>query len=66
MLKKVLLKIQKLEQKKKVKIDKQATTQKEIDDLDMTLKKLYSFKKEYEKLENNSKEYLENINGKVT
>ena len=35
MLKKILLKIQKLEQQKKVKVDKQAEIQKEIDDMDL-------------------------------
>ena len=53
MLKKILLKIQKLEQQKKAKVDKQSEIQKEIDDLDLQLKKLYSFKKDYEKLEKN-------------
>lgn len=65
MLKKILLKIQKLEQLKKNKIDKQTEIQKEIDDLDLQLKKLYSFKKDYEKLEKNSKEFLDNIGGKA-
>ncbi len=65
MLKKILLKIQKLEQQKKSKIDKQAEIQKEIDDVDVKLKKLYSFKKDYEKLENNSKDYLNSIGGKA-
>lgn len=65
MLKKILLKIQKLEQLKKTKIDKQTEIQKEIDDLDLQLKKLYSFKKDYEKLEKNSKEFLDNIGGKA-
>ena len=65
MLKKILLKIQKLEQLKKNKIDKQTEIQKEIDDLDLQLKKLYSFKKDYEKLEKNSEEFLDNIGGKV-
>lgn len=64
MLKKILLKIQKLEQQKKVKVDKQADIQKEIDDLDLKLKKLYSLKKDYEKLEKNSQEFLDNIGGK--
>lgn len=66
MLKKILLKIQKLEQQKKVKIDKQAEIQKEIDDLDIKLKKLHSLKKDYEKLEKNSQEFFNNIGGKTT
>ena len=64
MLKKILLKIQKLEQQKKVKVDKQAEIQKEIDDMD--LKQLYSFKKDYEKLEKNSQDFLNNMGGKTT
>ena len=66
MLKKILLKIQKLEQQKKVKVDKQAEIQKEIDELDIKLKKLYSLKKDYEKLEKNSQEFLDTIGGKTT
>ncbi len=66
MLKKILLKIQKLEQQKKVKVDKQAEIQKEIDDMDLKLKKLYSLKKDYEKLEKNSQELLDKLGGKVT
>lgn len=65
MLKKILLKIQKLEQQKKVKVDKQAEIQKEIDDVDLKLKKLYSLKKDYEKLEKNSQELLDKLGGKV-
>lgn len=66
MLKKILLKIQKLEQQRKFKTDKQAEIQKEIDNLDIKIKKLYSLKKEYEKLEKNSQEFLDSIGGKVT
>lgn len=65
MLKKILLKIQKLEQQKQAKVNKQAEIQIEIDELDSKLKKLYSFKKDYEKLENNSKDFLNSIGGKV-
>lgn len=61
MLKKILSKIQKLEQQKQVKLEKIATIQAEIDDIDGKLKKLFSFKREYEKLENNSTEYLKNL-----
>lgn len=61
MLKKILLKIQKLEQQKQVKQGKQAEIQKEIDEIDAKLKKLYTFKKDYEKLENNSTEFLNNL-----
>lgn len=66
MLRKILLKIQKLEQQKKIKTDKQAEIQKEIDDIDLNLKKLYSLKRDYEKLEKNSQEFLNNIGGKTT
>lgn len=61
MLKKILLKIQRLEQQKQTKVDKQAQIQSEIDEIDIKLKKLYAFKRDYEKLENNSTEFLNNI-----
>lgn len=66
MLKKILLKIKSLEQQKQVKLNKQSEIQKDIDELDIKLKKLYSFKKDYEKLENNSKEYLNSLGGKIS
>ena len=66
MLKKILLKIQKLEQQKQVKLDKQTAIQTEIDDLDAKLKKLYSFKKDYEKLQNYSTDFLNSIGGKAS
>jgi len=66
MLKKILLKIKSLEQQKQVKLNKQSEIQKDIDELDTKLKKLYSFKKDYEKLENNSKEYLNSLGGKIS
>ncbi len=65
MLKKILLKIQKLEQQKQNKINKKAEIQAEIDDIDINLKKLYSFKKDYEKLINNSSNFLNSIGGKT-
>lgn len=61
MIKKILLKIQKLEQQKQTKLNKLATIQAEIDDIDIKLKKLNSFKRDYEKLENNSTEFLNNL-----
>lgn len=61
MLKKILNKIQKLEAHKQVKVDKISTIKLEIDDIDSKLKKLYSFKKEYEKLESNSNEFLNSL-----
>ena len=54
MLKKILNRIQKLEQQKQIKVDKQSQIQAEIDEIDVKLKKLYNFKKDYEKLESNS------------
>lgn len=64
MLKKILNRIQKLEQQKQIKVDKQSQIQAEIDEIDVKLKKLYTFKKDYEKLESNSTEYLNNIKWK--
>lgn len=61
MLKKILLKIQRLEQQKQLKIDKQSEIQSEIDEIDAKLKKLYSFKRDYEKLQNNSTEFLNTL-----
>ena len=61
MLKKILNRIQKLEQQKQIKVDKQSQIQAEIDEIEVKLKKLYNFKKDYEKLESNSTEYLNNI-----
>lgn len=61
MIKKIVLNINKLEQKKKLKINKQAELQVEIDDIDVKLKKLNTFKRDYEKLQNNSNEFLNNI-----
>ena len=61
MLKKILNKIQKFEIQKQNKVDKIAEIKLEIDDLDSKLKKLYTFKKEYEKLESNSAEFLNSL-----
>lgn len=61
MLKKILNKIQKLEGQKQVKVDKISAIKLEIDDIDSKLKKLYSFKKDYEKLESNSNEFLNSL-----
>ena len=61
MLKKILNKIQKFEIQKQTKVDKIAEIKLEIDDIDSKLKKLYTFKKEYEKLENNSIEFLNSL-----
>lgn len=61
MLKKILQKIQRLEQQKQVKVNKQSEIQAEIDEIDLKLKKLNSFKRDYEKLENNSTEFLNSL-----
>lgn len=61
MLKKILLKINKLEQQKQLKLNKQSELQTEIDEIDIKLKKLNSFKRDYEKLQSNSTEFLNNI-----
>ena len=61
MQKQLLTQIQKFEKKKQAKQNKLLEKQQEIDELDISLKKLYAFKKEYERLENKSKEYLTNF-----
>ena len=61
MLKKISNKIQKLEGQKQVKVNKMTEIKTEIDDIDIKLKKLYTFKKEYEKLETNSTEFLNSL-----
>ena len=61
MLKKISNKIQKLEGQKQVKVNKITEIKTEIDDIDKKKKKLYTFKKEYEKLETNSTEFLNSL-----
>ena len=61
MIKKISNKIQKLEGQKQVKVNKITEIKTEIDDIDIKLKKLYTFKKEYEKLETNSTEFLNSL-----
>lgn len=61
MLKKILNKIQKFESQKQLKLDKISEIKNEITDIDSKLKKLYTFKKEYEKLESDSTEFLNNL-----
>ena len=61
MLKKISNKIQKLEGQKQVKVNKIKKIKTEIDDIDKKIKKLYTFKKEYEKLETNSTEFLNSL-----
>jgi archaellum component FlaC len=61
MLKKILNKIQKFESQKQLKQDKISEIKNEIADIDSKLKRLYTFKKEYEKLESDSTEFLNNL-----
>ncbi len=61
MLKKILNKIQKLESQKQIRLNKILEIKSDIDDIDSKLRKLYTFKKEYEKLESNSTEYLNSL-----
>lgn len=61
MLKKIINKIQKIESQKQIKLEKISEIKLEIDDIDSKLKKLYTFKKEYEKLESNSVEFLNGL-----
>ena len=61
MLKKILNKIQKLESQKQIRLNKILEIKSDIDDIDSKLKRLYTFKKEYEKLESNSTEYLNSL-----
>lgn len=61
MLKKILNKIQKFESQKQLKIEKISDIKNEINDIDSKLKRLYTFKKEYEKLESDSTEFLNNL-----
>ena len=61
MLKKILNKIQKFESQKQLKIEKISDIKNEINDIDSKLKRLYKFKNEYEKLESDSTEFLNNL-----
>ena len=61
MLKKILNKIQKFESQKQLKQEKISEIKNEINDIDSKLKRLYTFKKEYEKLESDSTEFLNSL-----
>lgn len=61
MLKKIINKIQKFESQKQLKQEKISEIKNEINDIDSKLKRLYTFKKEYEKLESDSTEFLNNL-----
>ena len=60
MLKRITSQIQKIENEKQKELNKQILLQAKIEVKDNELKKLYSFKKEYEKLEKNITEFLNN------
>ena len=61
MLKKILNKIQKFESQKQLKQEKISEIKNEIKDIDSKLKRLYTFKKEYEKIESDSTEFLNSL-----
>ena len=61
MIKKILSKIKQLEQKKQLKLTAIAKLQSGMDEIEAKLKKLYLCKKNFEKLEENSKEIIENM-----
>ena len=61
MLKKIINKIQKFESQKQLKQEKISEIKNEINDIDSKLKRLHTFKKEYEKLESDSTEFLNNL-----
>lgn len=58
MLKDIQIKIQKLEKQKEIKVLKQQDLQNQVNDIDLKLKKLQGLKKNYEKLEKSSSEFL--------
>lgn len=60
MLKRIISQIQKIENEKQKELNKQIQLQAKIEVKDNELKKLYSFKKDYEKLEKNITEFLNN------
>jgi len=60
MIKNLISRIEKAEKEKQKKVIAQAKIQTEIDNIDLKLKKLNSFKKDYEKLESNFTEFINN------
>lgn len=60
MIKNLISRIEKAEKEKQKKVIAQAKIQTEIDNIDLNLKKLNSFKKDYEKLESNFTEFINN------
>ena len=58
MIKEILKKINLLEQKKLKKLNDQSKLQKEIEQLDNDLKRFNTFKRDYEKLQNNFTDFI--------
>lgn len=61
MIKKIIKEIQKLEQQKQLKIEKRNQIDKEINVINLRLKELNNLKNQYEKLEQNTDSFFENI-----
>ena len=67
LIKKIIKEIQKLEQQKQLKIGKRNQLDKEINVINLRLKELNNLKNQYEKLEQNTDSFFENIrNGDET
>lgn len=67
LIKKIIKEIQKLEQQKQLKIEKRNQLDKEINVINLRLKELNNLKNQYEKLEQNTDSFFENIrNGDET
>ena len=67
LIKKIIKEIQKLEQHKQLKIEKRNQLDKEINVINLRLKELNNLKNQYEKLEQNTDSFFENIrNGDET
>lgn len=61
LIKKIIKEIQKLEQQKQLKIEKRNQIDKEINVINLRLKELNNLKNQYEKLEQNTDSFFENI-----
>lgn len=61
LIKKIIKEIQKLEQQKQLKIEKRNQLDKEIIVINLRLKELNNLKNQYEKLEQNTDSFFENI-----
>ncbi|MEE0779583.1 MAG: hypothetical protein UJ210_11300 [Massilimicrobiota sp.] len=67
LIKKIIKEIHKLEQQKQLKIGKRNQLDKEINVINLRLKELNNLKNQYEKLEQNTDSFFENIrNGDET